>query len=488
MGATLLVSILCMIGCGGSSPQQGIQQPPLYSGSTTVTLLNSASANDQLINVGDVISDITITDQSGNNIHLLQGAQGIYFKPISGQQQPVVTVSIPQGVYTKATISLSNQYFECVYMGNGSADTYASFDNSIPQNSIPLMVPQPIIITGENMGLLLNMQVGNSMGWKPNSCGSLSFSTAISSDFSFTPALTLTAINIPSSPPNAPNKYFPGLFGQVNSVDAKNNNIDLFLNDYATWSISVDGNTVYQGVSSLPQIAANISIDFDATLQPDGTLLANRVEVLDTNSENLSYVAGNIIITADDYPGTPYPGVVNMNVAYSGGPLGGGISSASCLGCNTTTFGITKQFSNVQNLPFPASFTMNNMVPGQFVVATFHELNGLGHAPYAIATTATLLPQTLDGTVSAIGSDGNFTTYTITLAPYDLFTQFAVQPGQTTLLTNPSQVVVYADSNTQMLNTNPIAVSDVVRFYGLVFNDNGTLRMDCAEIFDGVPE
>ena len=29
---------------------------------------------------------------------------------------------------------------------------------------------------------------------------------------------------------------------------------------------------------------------------------------------------------------------------------------------------------------------------------------------------------------------------------------------------------------------------NVVRFYGLVFNDNGTLRMDCAEINDGVPE
>ncbi len=177
-----------------------------------------------------------------------------------------------------------------------------------------------------------------------------------------------------------------------------------------------------------------------------------------------------------------------MNISYGSGPLGVSLGNYACLGCNMTTFGITKQFSNVQNLPFPASFTMNNMVAGQFVVATFHELSGLGHAPYAIATTATLLPQTLDGTVSAIGSYGSFTTYTITLAPYDLFPQFAVQPGQTTLLTNPSQVVVYADSNTQMLNTNPITVGGVTRFYGLVFNDNGTLRMDASEIFDGVPE
>ncbi|MGB7264481.1 MAG: hypothetical protein WBC92_03155, partial [Terracidiphilus sp.] len=74
----------------------------------------------------------------------------------------------------------------------------------------------------------------------------------------------------------------------------------------------------------------------------------------------------------------------------------------------------------------------------------------------------------------------------VTLAEYDLFPQFAVQPGQTTLLTNPNTVVVYSDSNTQTLNSGSIGVGGVFRFYGLVFNDNGTLRMNCAQINDGV--
>jgi hypothetical protein len=37
-----------------------------------------------------------------------------------------------------------------------------------------------------------------------------------------------------------------------------------------------------------------------------------------------------------------------------------------------------------------------------------------------------------------------------------------------------------------MLNTNPLAVGSTLRFYGLVFNDNGTLKMDCTQITDGV--
>jgi hypothetical protein len=63
-----------------------------------------------------------------------------------------------------------------------------------------------------------------------------------------------------------------------------------------------------------------------------------------------------------------------------------------------------------------------------------------------------------------------------------------VQPGQTTLLTNPNTVVVYTDSNTQTLNSSALSVGGLFRFYGLVFNDNGTLRMDCSQVNDGVAE
>ncbi len=140
--------------------------------------------------------------------------------------------------------------------------------------------------------------------------------------------------------------------------------------------------------------------------------------------------------------------------------------------------------ANVSTLPFTASFNIANAVGGQNIFVTTHSTI---NSPYQ-ATTATLLPQTINGTVSAVSSSGSFTTYTVSLAAYDLFPNLAVQPGQATLLTNPGSVVVYVDSNTQMLNTTPLAVGGVLRFNGLVFNDNGTLRMDCAQINDGVAE
>jgi len=68
------------------------------------------------------------------------------------------------------------------------------------------------------------------------------------------------------------------------------------------------------------------------------------------------------------------------------------------------------------------------------------------------------------------------------------FPTLAAQPGQTTLLSNPGQVEVYVDSRTRMFNTTSPATGATLRFYGLVFNDSGTLRMDCAQIDDGVAE
>jgi hypothetical protein len=151
----------------------------------------------------------------------------------------------------------------------------------------------------------------------------------------------------------------------------------------------------------------------------------------------------------------------------------------------STAFQISGQMANVSTLPFTATFNSGSMVPGQDIFVTTHSVI---HSQPWMASTITLLPQTINGTVSAIASSGSFTSYTVSLAAYDLFPNLAGQPGQATALTNPGNVVVYMDSNTQRLNTAQPAIGSVLRFYGLIFDDNGTLRMDCAQVSDGVVE
>jgi hypothetical protein len=142
--------------------------------------------------------------------------------------------------------------------------------------------------------------------------------------------------------------------------------------------------------------------------------------------------------------------------------------------------------SNLSSLPFSATFTGSNLVAGQEIYVSTHAAKFPDAPDLVTATTVTLVPQTINGTVTAVSSAGSFSTYTVALASYDIFTALAKQPGQTTLLANPGSIVVYVDGNTQTLNTAPLAVGSLLRFNGLVFNDNGTLRMDCAEVSDGV--
>jgi len=54
------------------------------------------------------------------------------------------------------------------------------------------------------------------------------------------------------------------------------------------------------------------------------------------------------------------------------------------------------------------------------------------------------------------------------------------------LLTHADLVEIYTDSSTAMLNTEPLTNGSTGRFYGLIFNDNGSLKMDCAQVRDGV--
>ncbi|HTT17359.1 MAG TPA: hypothetical protein VMG82_00330, partial [Candidatus Sulfotelmatobacter sp.] len=152
---------------------------------------------------------------------------------------------------------------------------------------------------------------------------------------------------------------------------------------------------------------------------------------------------------------------------------------------SSATFQISGQFTNLQNLPFVPSFNAANIVTGQNVDITSGNfvLGGPSGTP---ANTITLVPQTIDGTLVGSQPSGSFNDYTVSLASYDLFPTLAVQPGQTTLLNNPSEIEVYVDNNTQMLNAQTLALGSTFRFYGLVFNDNGTLRMDCARVGDGV--
>ena len=257
------------------------------------------------------------------------------------------------------------------------------------------------------------------------------------------------------------------------------------------WQVDGNSNTVLQGVSGLPALVAGMPVDFDATVQADGSLLATRIAVEDANTTNLTINSGPLV---EVFSPTVFPSahvlsaMVSEQEGYFANTPQGFINNINGYSFDKAVFQIFSQLSNLQNLPFTASFSGTSMVGGQNISITTHATTVLNAPILTTAATITLMPQTIDGTVNGVSTSGGFTTYTVALAPYDAFPQFAVQSTQTTLLNNPGTVEVYTDSSTSMLNASAPVVGSMMRFTGLVFNDNGTLRMDCSQVNDGVPE
>ena len=459
-------------GCGTGSGSSS----PALTGDTSVTVLASSTANDQLSQYKMTINSLTLTSKSGKTVTVFSTPQSAEYIHLNGNMEPLTTVTIPQDVYTAATASVGATFAACVTMDPSTGGLFineALSEVITPASAVTVNLPTPFTITGTSMALSLDLQVSPSLAL-PN-CYETS-----TNPITFTPTIKLTPLTIAAQPTNSTNGKAAGLRGLIATVDTNGTSFTVTGADGPTWHVASNNSTVFQGVTGASQLAAGTPVDMDAAIQADGSLMATRVAIYDSNPSTLTMASGRMIQVAATQS------TVTALVDEYEGPILYGLGGAPPFSFGGTVFQISDELTNVQNLPFAATFNATNMVDGQNVFITTHATSESNFPIYVPVSTMTLLPQTINGTITAVSTSGSFTTYTVTLAAYDLFPNLAVQSGQATKVNNPGSVMVYVDSNTQLLNTGSIAVGSALRFNGLVFNDNGTLRMDCARINDGV--
>lgn len=450
-----------------------------FSGNTQVTVTLTSTANDQLVEYDVGFSSITLTGQSGKTVTLLPASTsgsgpGAEFMHLNGREEPLLTATIPQDVYTSATIAISNAEFVCVALGlvDGEQTLSTAFYNSnVPTVTVDLR--SPITVTGTSMALSLDLLVSQS-----ETIGSC-LNVDGFAGFSIMPTFLLAPQTLLSAPTSAANGRVMGLDGQITTIETAGNWFTLSLPSAEgprTLSVTTDDSTLYQGIGGISALAVGTFVNMDGAIQADGSLLATRVAVPDPSAADVlrgpvlevDNAVSTAFVQAREQHGKDFPG-------YEGGEGYAVYGNAN--------FQISGQLTNLASLPFVAAFNPSSIVPGQEVYVS---VSSIAFNGYTNAATMTLMPQTINATVLASAQVGNFTDYTVSLASYDLFPMLALQPAQTTIEYNPSQVEVYVDENTQMLNTQTLAAGSTFRFYGLVFNDNGTLRMDCAQVNDGV--
>jgi hypothetical protein len=461
-------------GSGGTTPT-----PPKFSGNTSVTVLLASTANDQVTRFAAELQTVTLTSQSGETVTLLSSQQPSEFMHLNGGIEPLVTVSIPQDIYTSAAATLGSSVFVCIAQVPGGGLGIANY--SIINQGPTVNLASPITVTGSSMALLLNMQVSSSAVF-PGCWTSPPFE-----GFSMTPTFDLTPFALSASPANSGNGKVIGLDAEVASVGTTGSTLTLTIAGgpfgTRTLSASSDNQTVFQGISGASALAAGMFLNVDGVIESDGSLLATRIAVEDLSATSDS--TGPLMTVVNEVPLLTLYGRTELGSLQTFNGQSGLYWDLAYFDFSSAAFNISGQLTNLSNLPFVPSFTASNMVAGQNVDITSGSFSIVGPT-YTAANTITLVPQTINGTVVASQPIGSFVDYTVSLASYDLLPTLAVQQGQTTLLNNPSQIEVYVDSNTQLLNTQALAAGSTLRFDGLVFNDNGTLRMDCAQVNDGV--
>lgn len=469
---TLLVAIGVTNGCGSNGTA-----PPKLSGDTSVTVLLASTGNDQVTRFAVEFKTLTLTSKSGKTVTLSSSQQPSEFMHLNGGIEPLMTLSVPQDIYTSATATLG-AVFVCLAQVPGGGLGIANY--SLVNQGPTVNLPSPITVTGSNMALLLNMQVSTSAVFP--TC----WTTPPFEGFSMSPTFDLTPFALSASPTNSGNGKISGLDAEVASVAMAGSSLTLTIpgGPFGTRTLAASSNsqTVFQGISGASAISAGMFLNVDGAIQSDGSLVATRIAVQDPSAIN--ELSGPLMFVDTEVPVLTQYGRTEQGTLVPV-PNGTAYFDTPDFDFGNAAFNISGQLTNLQSLPFVPSFTASNMVAGQNVGITSPTLSLVGGV-YTPANTITLIPQTINATVMSSQPAGSFTDYTVLLASYDLFPTLAVQQGQTTLLNNPSQIEVYVDSNTQLLNTQGLAPGSTLRFYGLVFNDNGTLRMDCAQVNDGV--
>ena len=457
-------------GCGTNGVMNTADSTPVQGQSTSVTVLLSSTANDQLANFQMSLGSLTLTDESGKTVTVFtldpkQLAESIHSNSVL---EPIEAVSIPQGVYTSAALTFSNPQFTYVtYAANYIYfNTGLTFTGNSPQPAA-VNLPSPITISGSAMGLVLDSRVSQSVTIEGNPQGD-NFATSI------TPTFIITPESISSGATTALNGMETGIFGQITStgpVSSDANSLVLTTPGGSALTLKLNDATTYQGLDGYSDLASGMFADVDLAIQQDGSLLATRVEVADTTARDL--VTGPVFNPNNQAGSFNLVGEREQVDDFSSEFRSGGLALRFT---GATRFRVFGGFTAAQSLPFAPIFDSGSLATGQDIAITAASIPTTG--PFPVVSTATLIPQTVDGTISAVSSSGSYTIYAVTLAAYDPLTP----PGEASTLN------VYASSSTQMLNSTPAAVGNVLRFHGLVFNDRGTLRMVCDEAADGVSE
>ncbi len=459
----LLAASLVMNACGGSSSNNSQTPPPPVTKNSTVQINIGDWPSDRVMAFATNITSMTLNNTDGTSSPIISSSTPFEIMRLAGTMQPMNVLTIPQGTYTGASISMASMsvtYMDPVSHAIVQKTIAGPITTSVPFAQNMTLGSTPMVVS-------FDMDMANSIA------------IDASGNVTLTPTFHtfMNAVETGSGA-DPENGVMEHLVGSVASTSSNNFGMSM-MQSVQPLTFTTNSGTQFVNMSGMGMMSNGVLVMVDAMLQSDGTILAQKVQ---WGMGNGSAMTDGIVTSATGTPATQI-GMVVQNGSGQG-MMSSFLSNSVTINLGSgTVYGMNTDDVDMSNLPFTPMFDASHIDPG-FRIRCFSSsgmgsggmggMGGGGMMGTMSASECDLAQQGFRGTVSNYSSSGGQGTFTMTLAADCYFS----------VMTGTSTVTVYQQPGTELYGLTNIANGQSVEVRGLMFNDSGVYRMVARRILN----
>jgi hypothetical protein len=455
--AALFLSILLLLGCGGGTSSSSPNPQPNTS---TLQVNIGDGPSDQLVAVSMTIGSMILTKSSGGSVTVVSSPTTVEMMHLMGTLEPISLMNVPQGMYSGATVTLSS--------------AMVLFMDPSTMQVVQKSVRGPMTA---NVNFSPNLSVGTSpmvLNLDMNMASSVSIDN--SGNVTMTPTMTASMNACCTGNSQGPqNGGMEHMTGTVMSFSGSSFTMSM-MQSSQNISVTTGSNTQFEGMGGMGGMSNGMIVMVDATMQPDGTFIAQKVESM------MSMSGGSMadgLVTS--LTGSPLTQLTMGTMDGTGsGMMGSDLAGTMTVDVSpTATFNIDSDNVDMSNLQFTPVFDGTTVFKGQRVEAVSSTgmmqgggMGGMMGGGTINASEINLEQQGVSGTVSGYTGSGTPTTFTLTVATDSAFAT----------LTGVTAITVFQQPGTELWGMTTITNGSVVHVRGLLFLDAGTYKLVAGRI------
>ncbi len=303
---SLILAIAAMVGCGGVSSTQNLQQG---NPAAAVFVTGEDAPLSSVVGFQVTLNSITLNGAS-NSPQLLAQPETVDFARLVGLRSPLAFNSVPADTYTSATFVLASPVISYVDMTQNppALNTINGTLPTSPTYSMTVNFPTPMVAASNGLaGLRMEMDIRQSV--------------AVDGSGQVTGTVN-PVIYVKATKASDPDGQVTDLMGGLVSVNAAGNSF-LLQGPYGRQlTVYVNNTTLFNSGWSINNMATPEFVAVQGAFQADGSLMASGVEVITTAQ---SFLSGRVLAETTNSSGRVQQ--ITMWVGETGADMVGDVDS-----------------------------------------------------------------------------------------------------------------------------------------------------------------